>query len=245
MENIASLKHRIVKKKQTSPTPNGQLLGEEEYKREEDEKRPEINLIMILGGYQETPGRVSEFNIYSSSLSTERMERLTKAGGGEECGAPGDLVNWDEIKWSNHSEAKARLDSHAKVIEVDRELEGPCRREYKNKLFMTNFAWHHQCMTHCQKISTGRSPSLISEEHWRNLKEEVTMITRDHSIWPNMWLSGTEGDKNLKLGTLSNWPDDEIVDNEKEKLEAKENVWRDHYSNARIAKAATSTVQYK
>merc|ERR1712016_523180 len=89
---------------------------------------------------------------YSSSLSTERMERLTKAGGGEECGAPGDLVNWEEIEWSNHSEAKARLDSHAKVIEVDRELEGPCRREYKVKLFMTIFAWHHQCMTHCQKI---------------------------------------------------------------------------------------------
>ena len=74
---------------------------------------------------------------------------------------------------------------------------------------------------------------------------QVTMITRDHSIWPNMWLSGTEGDENLKLGTQSNWPDDEIVDNEKEKLEAKENVWRDHYSNARIAKAATSPVQYK
>ena len=60
------------------------------------------------------------------------------------------------------------------------------------------------------------------------------MITRNHSIWPNMWLSGTEGDKNLKLGTLSNWPDNEIVDNVKERLEAKENVWRDFYTGQRL-----------
>ena len=39
--------------------------------------------------------------------------------GGEECGAPGDLVNWEEAEWTLHSQAK--------VVELDKKwdwLEG-------------------------------------------------------------------------------------------------------------------------
>ena len=50
------------------------------------------------------------------------MIDLTTAGG-EECGAHRDLVNWEEAVWTLHSQAK--------VIEVNREWEGPCRREPK------------------------------------------------------------------------------------------------------------------
>ena len=78
---------------------DGQLLGEGEYKRDEDEYRP-ANLRLGLGfvplgsfAAKENTGRVSELNIFNSSLSAERMKGLTTSGG-EECGAPGDLVSW-------------------------------------------------------------------------------------------------------------------------------------------------------
>ena len=40
-----------------------------------------------------------------------------------------------------------------------------------------------------------------------------------------LWLSATEGDNNLKLSRLSNWP---------KGIEAEEGVWRDHYSGEQL-----------
>ena len=98
---------------------DGQLLGEDEYKREEDEKRP-TNLSLRLG-YETDSGseyevKIADLNVFDSSLSAERMVGLTRAGA-EECGAPGDLVSWEEAEWTLHSQAK--------VIEVNRTWEGP------------------------------------------------------------------------------------------------------------------------
>ena len=78
---------------------DGQLLGEEEYKKEDNKYRP-ANLSLVLGfnGYGEDTGRSSELNIFASSLSKERMIGLTTAGG-EECGAPGNLFKWGETEW--------------------------------------------------------------------------------------------------------------------------------------------------
>ena len=106
---------------------DGQLLVEEEYKREEDKGRP-ANLNLRLGVHidqggmfaEEYPLTIADTNIFKSALSVERMIGQTTAGG-EECGAPGDLVSWEEAEWTLHSQAK--------VIDVDREWEGPCRRE--------------------------------------------------------------------------------------------------------------------
>ena len=91
---------------------DGQLLGEDEYKREEDYYRPD-NISLKLGSQADTRiVQISWLNIFNSSLSAEKMVGLTTAGG-EECGAPGDLVNWEEAEWTLHSQAE--------VIEVDRE----------------------------------------------------------------------------------------------------------------------------
>ena len=49
-----------------------------------------------------------------------------------------------------------------------------------------------------------------------------------------MWLSATEGDKNRELASLDHWPETELVNNEIEKLEAVETVWRDFYSGKRL-----------
>ena len=120
---------------------DGQLLGEGDYEdrqymdKEEDLYRTKpANLRLVLGynklsdnefdwnalTEKEYTGKVANLNVFASALSVERMVGLTMAGG-DECGAPGDLVSWEEAEWTLHSQAK--------VIEVDREWEGPCRRE--------------------------------------------------------------------------------------------------------------------
>ena len=153
------------------------------------------------------------------------MVGLTSAGE-EECGASGDLVSWEEAEWTLHSQAK--------VIEVDREWEGPCRRESQVQVFTADFEYHHGCMEHCEKISAGRSPSVNTEEEWKNLIMEIDLITQDRSLLPWMWLSATEGDNNQKLARLDHWPETELVNNQTRKLEAVETVWRDFYTGQRL-----------
>ena len=109
---------------------DGQLLMEEEYKKEEDEYRP-ADLKLVLGvnsnrRIEEQSIKIADLNVFNSSLSVERMVGLTRAGE-EECGAAGDLVSWEEAEWTLHSQAK--------LIEVDREWEGACRRESQIQVF--------------------------------------------------------------------------------------------------------------
>ena len=115
---------------------DGQLLGEKEYKRQEDNLRPS-NISIVLGfdpvHMLEETGQVANSNIFNSSLSQERMIDLTTAGS-KECGAPGDLVNWEEAEWTKHS--------HTMVLTVDREWEGPCKKVSKVQVFTAVFPWH-------------------------------------------------------------------------------------------------------
>ena len=214
---------------------DGQLLGEGEYKRDEDEYRP-ANLRLGLGfvplgsfAAKENTGRVSELNIFNSSLSAERMKGLTTSGG-EECGAPGDLVSWEEAEWTLHSQAKE--------VEVDREWEGPCRRESKVQVFTADFFRQDFCMHLCQKISGGRSPPVTTREEWESLTREVDLITRDRSTLPFMWISATEGyfPGNLGFDNTWLWPDTEVVNNKTKKLESVETIWRDFYTGQRLGK---------
>ena len=128
------------------------MLVEEEYKREEDEHWP-ANLSLLVGFYsdkytaerEEYTGRVANLNVFTNSSSVERMVGLTTAGE-EECGAPGDLVSWEEAEWTLHSQAK--------VIEVDKEWEGSCRRESQVQVFALDMVhWYDDCMRHCEKIN--------------------------------------------------------------------------------------------
>ena len=159
---------------------DGQLLGEKEYRRDEDEYRP-ANLSLVLGYKpltgEEFQGKFTNFNVFNSSLSVERMIRLTRAGE-KECGAPGDLVSWEEAEWTLHSQAK--------MIEVDRDWEGACRRESQVQVFTADFKWQGDCMQHCKKIANGRSPPVTTEEKWENLTIEIDLITQDRSNLPYM-----------------------------------------------------------
>ena len=87
---------------------------------------------------------------------------------------------------------------------------------------------------HCEKIGTGRSPPVTTEEEWKNLITEIELITQDRSDLPWMWLSATEGDVDEMLSRLDHWPVTEVVNNETKKLEAVETVWRDFYTGQRL-----------
>ena len=206
---------------------DGQLQGTAEYRKDEDKDRP-ANLSILLGHRpdgQEYSGRTTNLNVFNSALPPEVMIELTTAGG-KECAAPGDLVSWDEAEWTLHSQAKR--------IEVDREWEGPCRKEAKARFFVADFRWHHDCMEHCQKIVNGRSPPVTTEEEWVNLTREMDLITEDRSEFPNLWISATKGDIGRKMATLDHWPETEVVNNETKKLEAVKTVWRDFYTGQRL-----------
>ena len=199
-----------------------------EYRREEDKYRP-ANLSVLLGFDQsnvmEYSVQIANLNVFNSTKSVKRMVGLTTVGE-EECGAPGDIISWEEAEWTLHSQAK--------VFEVEREWERACRRESKVQVFTADFEWHQDCMQHCQKIADGRSPPANTEKEWENLTREVDLITQDRSNLPWMWLSATEGDKDKTLARLGHWPYTEVVNNETKKLEAIETVWRGFYTGQRL-----------
>ena len=89
-------------------------------------------------------------------------------------------------------------------------------------------------MHHCQKISGGRSPPVITKEEWENLTREIELITQDISSLPYLWLSATEGDKDKELARLDHWPEAELVNNERKKIEAIETIWRDFYTGRKL-----------
>ena len=110
--------------------------------------------------------------MFSSALSLERMVGMTTAGG-EECGAPGDYLSWEEAEWTLHSAAR--------MLEVEAN-EGPCRRESKVQVFTADFEYHSDCMEHCQKIGGGRSPPVVTLQQWETFTKEVDAITPDTSV---------------------------------------------------------------
>ena len=197
------------------------------------------NLSLVLGATTtldlqrlEFPVQVADLNVFNSSLSIKRMIGMTSPGD-EECGAPGDILNWEEVEWTLYSEAK--------VVKVDREWEGPCRKKSKLQLFKANFERHDICMNHCQKIARGRSPPVNTAEQWEEILKEVKLITPNRLA---LWLSATEGDKNKKLKTLPHWHEKEEVNNKTVTLKAEETVWRDFYTGLRLDNTTKSFIDY-
>ena len=182
---------------------NGEMM--EDKTIEEDETRP-ANFSIKLGNKAtfEYPGMVSQVNVFSSPLSTSRMVALTEAHG-EECGAPGDYVSWEEEDW--------QLKAQARMEMVD-ELDGPCMGSSEVTVYTAEFPYHsiatnlgrHSavtteaelsgCMEHCEKVGTGRSPPVRTQEEWEWFLEEVkAIVSPDISALTNFWwLAATDGE---------------------------------------------------
>ena len=151
---------------------DGNLLAQAILEETEGNKRPRhLNLLLgyfrTSGQNHERPGRTANLNVFSSALSLTRVKGLTKSDG-KECGAVGDFLSWDVEQW--------RLRSKTKVVELNEEIDSPCRPESEIQLFTANFYHHRGCMQHCQKISQGRSPSVQTEKEWDYVKKQISLI---------------------------------------------------------------------
>ena len=136
---------------------DGEVLEEKVHQEvfKEDENRPStlninIGYLKEVSSAYEVTGQISNLNMYSAPLTTERMVAITQAGS-EECGAPGDFLNWEEAQWKLTSKSK---------IEMVGELEGPCRRESVVNVYTAVFLHQRGCMEHCKKIGDGRIPPV-------------------------------------------------------------------------------------
>ena len=110
--------------------------------------------------------------MFSSPLPVERMIELTKAGGG------GLDLSWDDTEWT--------LDSEAKIVEVDRNLDGPCWRETKFKIFTIkanhwqrdckNLIWFHDVMIAKMKMMCVNMKTVFRKEHLGQFYKEVNYV---------------------------------------------------------------------
>lgn len=199
---------------------DGELMVE----RQVEVKNNPDNLNLVLGldwDNLEYPGQTTNLNIFSTALSVKQMKSQTYPGK-VECGRSGDFLSWEksleEEQWTLHSKAR--------WVDFDDELEGPCRTKTKINVFPMN-DWHHQreCMKHCKKLG-GHSPSLITKTEWENLLKDAKALTPYPSKLPKyIWLSTTEGDTGLKLGSLDHWPVE---------VKAGEGVWRNYYTGDQL-----------
>ena len=166
---------------------NGQHLLEVVWKKalKEDWNTPS-SLTMNAGNYykKEYPGEYTNMNFFSTALTPEAMINMTKAGH-EQCGAPGDIMNWveDSSNWT--------LTSAAKIVTAELH-EGPCWRGSSLQVFAGNFEHHSDCMNHCEKLGNGRSPPVTTIEEIEYLQTELEAIAPNVRDLPSVWLAATD-----------------------------------------------------
>ena len=141
----------------------------------------------------------ANMNMFMKPLSVERMVAMTSAGG-QECGAPGDFLSWQEMEWElSNKWAKDKWEhwvlgiNSSAVVEVEVE-EGPCWPESRTKVYQLD-QQHSQayCMEHCQKVGGGRAAPVVTEEQWEQLQEDILAIS-PHNDHCNIWLPAIEGE---------------------------------------------------
>ena len=173
---------------------NGQVLEEGVYEKAKptfaEKGYPQRHGFRMESGFiffsasnlAEYVGMVSNINIFSSALPTERLVAIT---GGEECGAPGDYRSWEEADWQIHSKAR--------FVMVDT-LEDffPCKRESKVTTYSADFMSAASCMNHCQKIGGGRGPAIGTKEEWEWLFGQFKAISPNSMKNAFMWLAAQE-----------------------------------------------------
>ena len=178
---------------------NGQVLVEEIYETakspvsserptitEQDSFRIDLGFTSMSHTVKfEHLGMVSNLNIFSSVLPTERMIAIT---GGEECGAPGDYRSWEEADWQLHSKARFMM------VDVLEDF-FPCKKESKVTTYSALFKSASSCMNHCQKIGGGRGPTIGTLEEWEWVFEQYRTITPNIIPYPYFWLAAQDSGK--------------------------------------------------
>ena len=196
---------------------DGILLDDGVHKEMEKENKPgAVNITLGYNKYMteseksDMSGKWTNMNIFSASMSEEKMVAMTTPGD-DQCGAEGDVISWNEAKWTQET-----------VYIPDRQ--GPCWKESTMIVYPAGMTFTN-CMEHCQKLGAGKAPSVQTEQDWNKIEQELQSINTNVSIIPAMWLAATEGDIDSELKSLPHWA---------ETIDVRETVWRDYYNGAKL-----------
>ena len=129
----------------------------------------------FAGAWRALSSKVTNVNIFSSSLSVERMQRMTEEGS---CVEKGDYLAWEDMEWVLHGKAK--------IETVD--YETTCKRKSYMNLFYTSFEDWEACMRHCEKLGS-RVPSVSSLHDWLKIQKSLKEDLFDKGLYTKgFWL---------------------------------------------------------
>ena len=138
-------------------------------------KKLVIGARSYAGIWKAPSGKVTNLNIFSSPLSIEQMERMTKRGG---CVEEGDYLAWGNMEWVLHGQIQIQT--------VDQQE--PCQGHPSVNLYYTRFPDMDACMHHCQNLGT-RVPSVTNSEDWAVLQRFLKMEFYNTGLYTlQLWL---------------------------------------------------------
>ena len=124
--------------------------------------------------------RVTNLNIFSSTLSKEKMKTMTRGG---DCMEKGDYLAWGDMEWTLHGQARKETTEKEKIYEEEPLVD----------IYNTPFPdGMDSCMRHCQKVGS-RVPSVVTYEDWNKLQTFLKKMFFDKGLYTmEMWLPITD-----------------------------------------------------
>ena len=139
------------------------IMSIESEKLKESSKLPKnLSRKLILGAWSHAgkwklvSNKVTNMNIFSSSLTVEEIKSMTQ---GKNCAKKGDYLAWEDMEWIMHGKAK---------IETVNTNE-PCEGAHLANLFHAPFPSWDSCMHLCENMDS-KAPSVTTLGDWIHLR---------------------------------------------------------------------------
>ena len=113
---------------------------------------------IILGAAKSSAGwkssrfRITNLNVFSSSLSLEKLENITRHRP-HQCDEEGDYLKWKDMIWKIFGDIRNK---NVSILTL-------CSGEPNMTLFFTQFPKMKECVYHCEKLG-GRSAGVVKEQ---------------------------------------------------------------------------------
>ena len=139
---------------------------------------------IVLGAWQFTASKkwapflsnqVTNLNIFSSALTIGEMQRNTMEGG---CGRRGDYLAWENMQWV--------LKGQARVEFVD--AKEVCSKHPSFNLYPAPYLSLESCKHFCGNFG-ARSPSLITQQQWTNLYNDLGALIYNNKEETFIWIA--------------------------------------------------------
>ena len=142
-------------------------------------KRIVLGASFYGGSWYASTEKATNLDIYSHSLSIEKMKTITR---GDSCVEKGDYLAWRDMEWILHGRAKKETI----------EKEATCEEKSLVDLYFAPFPGMDSCMHHCQNFGT-RVPSLATFEEWTKHKTFLKKKLFDRGLGTQqIWLPITD-----------------------------------------------------